>query len=619
MGVPKLFHSLIQQYHHNPVSNPTGYYIVQKEIGNDLPVHLYFDFNSAIYQVITPEIKTPETLIIHVVDYLQTLCSLIPNLELIYIALDGVPPFGKIKNQRERRFHSIAKHNRTRKITETYGSTIEKDKLKTMGEQDSLDTNMITPGTTFMYNLGLAIRKRIIELTKAGCIWHGKQVIFTDSSVPGEGEHKIIHHIREGARLAIDGTIEERIMYSKPHNTVIYALDNDLIMLALSLNRECGPGNCNGMGRDNGNIFLFREASEYGSLGSLYADGKAYLFMNITELENALITSWQDTYGCSKIDSVKGARRRYIDDYIFLGMLLGNDFMPKTHWFSIAEGGFERLLSAYWQVHNHTELFLVNRDTMQIHTEMLSDILYLVKEQEQEAVESLFIKRRKSRVPIKPDMTERERQQVIMDFYPLQFLQVEQAIEPLRVGWRERYYKVCFHLEATDENIAMITQSYLKTLTWNFHYYFDKCIGWDWAYPFSYAPCWTDIYNELTRYKNINVSNNSNGSKGLFYFGNSKLAITPIDSQTLLVMVLPWASRRFMPTDAVRRMTMPESPMQIYFPKKYGLNVAFHRYYHECTPIMYKMDLAKVIRFVNGCKLTEDELKRNLAGTEFTI
>ena len=58
MGVPKLFHTLIQQYQHNDITNPTGYNIVQKDIGNDLPVHLYFDFNSAIYQVIKPEIKT---------------------------------------------------------------------------------------------------------------------------------------------------------------------------------------------------------------------------------------------------------------------------------------------------------------------------------------------------------------------------------------------------------------------------------------------------------------------------------------------------------------------------------------------------------------------------------
>ena len=118
MGVPKLFHSLIQQYHHNNVSNPTGYYIIRPDIGTELPIHLYFDFNSAIYQVIKPEIKTEDVLITHVVAYLDSLCNAvgIDQCRLVYIAIDGVPPMGKIQQQRTRRFHSICRNNRIRKI-----------------------------------------------------------------------------------------------------------------------------------------------------------------------------------------------------------------------------------------------------------------------------------------------------------------------------------------------------------------------------------------------------------------------------------------------------------------------------------------------------------------------
>jgi hypothetical protein len=45
--------------------------------------------------------------------------------------------------------------------------------------------------------------------------------------------------------------------------------------------------------------------------------------------------------------------------------------------------------------------------------------------------------------------------------------------------------------------------------------------------------------------------------------------------------------------------------------------VAFHRYYHECTPIIYKMEIGKVKKFIKDCKLNEDELKRNLIGKLF--
>jgi len=607
MGVPKLFHSLIQQYHHNEATNPTGYNIIKPVIDNNLATHFYLDFNGGIYQCIKPGVLTEETLILHVVEYLELLCKCMPNLELIYITLDGVAPLFKCAQQRIRRFHSICRNNRTAKINERFGSDIDKG-----NNIRNIDTNMFTPGTNFMYNLSLAIKRRIAECCNKNMyginlngnnninnnIFEGKKIFFSDTSIPGEGEHKLIHHIKEGIHKAINGTDEERALYGKEHNTVIYGMDNDLVFLGLSL--------------DLPNVFLFRESGEYGNLGKIYSGNnivKNYLFMDIGELMEAIITNFKDCYGCSKIEGHE-MRRRYIDDYIFLGMLLGNDFMPKTHWFSIAEGGYERLLSAYWQIHNHTEKFLVDaRNAMAINTEMLCDLMYIVKEQEQEAVVGLFAKRKKAKIWIKEDMNERERQQMLVDFYPLQHLYVEQAIEPHRDGWRDRYYKICMHMENRKENIQMICQSFLKTLVWSFHYYFDECISWDWVYNFDYAPTWTDIYNELVLYKNINISS----SNKLFHFGESK----PLDSQTVLFMVLPWNSRQFMAKDIVKKLSDENCHMRIYFPKRYALNVAFHRYYHECTPIIYKMELSKVKKFIKECKLTEDELKRNLAGTLF--
>jgi 5'-3' exoribonuclease 2 len=594
MGVPKLFHSLIEQYHHNATTNPTGYNIITKAIDNDLPTHFYLDFNGGIYQCIKPEIKTEETLILYVIEYLELVCNCIPNLELIYIAFDGVAPLFKCAQQRIRRHHNICRTNRSRKINEAFGTETEKS-ASIASNANNIDTNMITPGTSFMYNLSLAIKRKILEGSVNGCgVFAGKKVIFSDASIPGEGEHKLIHHIRQTIHWAVDGTDEERALYGQEHNTVIYGMDGDLVYLSLSLHLD--------------NIYLFREANEYGNFSKIYSNGKKYLFMDIEELTNAIITNFKDIYGC-KINDIT-MKNKYIDDYIFLGMLLGNDFMPKTHWFSIAEGGYERLLSGYWQIHNHTEKFLVDTYAMIINTEMLCDIMYIVKEQEQEAIVNLFEKRKRARIRVSDNMNERERQQMLVDFYPLQHLYIEKEIEPGRAGWRDRYYKICLHMENRDENRKLVCLSYLKTLVWNFHYYFSECVSWDWVYNFDYSPTWADIYNELVLHKNINISNTSNT---LFHFNKS----APIDSQTLLFMVLPWASRQFMAKDIVSKLSNETCPMRIYFPKKYALNVAFHRYYHECTPVIYKMDMGKVKKFIKECKLTEDELKRNLNGKIF--
>lgn len=581
MGVPGLFASIVKNY------NKQNCKIIKQSIDNDLPNHLYLDFNGGIYQVIRDEIKTDEALIIHAVDYLETLCKIIPNLKLIYIAIDGVCPRAKMEQQRQRRFHSICRKNRANKINQQFGSEAEKSVVN-----NSIDTNIITPGTRFMHKLSDAIKLKIEKDSNCSGVFKNKKIIFSDASIPQEGEHKLLHHIKEAARLAIDGNNEELLFYGEEHNTVIYGLDGDLIYLSLTTHIP--------------NIFLFREANEYGNLAVVHS-GKSYLFMDMNIFQDAVIENF-NVY-CGNVDPMK--IDQYIDDYVFLGMILGNDFIPKQYWFSIHEGGNERLMSAYFQIHNHTEKFLTNRQSMQINTEMLCDIWFIIKEQEQEAISKLFEKRKKLRIRVKDDMNEKERQQLLTDMYPLQHLYVEQEIQPYKIGWQSRYYKICFNMENSPENMEMICQTYLKTLVWNFLYYFDECPSWDWYYPYAYSPTFSDIYNELVKHKNINITSNSK----IFQF--SKTA--PIEQQTLLFMVLPYASRKLMVSDAARQLENEKCPMNIYFPKKYGLNVAFHRYYYECSPIIYKMDLMKVKKFLKDCKFTEDEKKRNEVGKLFII
>jgi 5'-3' exonuclease len=592
MGVPGLFASIVKNY------NKQDRKIIKQKIDNTLPNHLYLDFNGGIYQVLRDEIKTEEAFIIHIVDYLETLCKIIPNLELIYIAIDGVCPRAKMEQQRQRRFHSVCRKNRSTKINEQFGSDIDKSSVN-----NNIDTNMITPGTRFMANLSEAIKERISgrgdegegggEVTgffkeKKGSV----HIIFSDASIPQEGEHKLLHHIKEATRLAIDGNEKEQALYGTDHNTIIYGLDGDLIYLSLTTHIP--------------NIYLFREAAEYGNFSIIHS-GKPYLFMDMTILQDAIIDHFSIYCGNVDINKID----QYIDDYVFLGMILGNDFMPKQYWFSIQEGGNERLLSAYFQIHNHTEKFLINRQSMQINTEMLCDLWFIIKEQEKEAIGKLFEKRKKLRIRVKDDMSERERQQLLTDMYPLQHLYVEQEIQPYKVGWEERYYKICFNMTNSSENMEMVCQTYLKTLVWNFLYYFDECPSWDWYYPYAYSPTFSDIYNELIKHKNINITT----SGKIFQFGKT----SPVEQQTLLFMVLPFASRKLIVGDAARQLEMEKCPMTIYFPKKYSLNVAFHRYYYECSPIIYKMDLMKVKKFLKECQFTEDEKKRNMVGQLFVV
>ena len=170
-------------------------------------------------------------------------------------------------------------------------------------------------------------------------VFSNKAIIFSDSSIPGEGEIKIMQHLKLSKHLAIDGTPKDIELYGNDHNTIIYGLDGDLIFHSILAHLP--------------NTYLFREANEYGNLASTF-EGKKFLFMDIDELSNVLFKSFKKY--SPTIDTIHILLKdRFIDDYVFLCMLLGNDFMPKNHWYSIYENGVEKILSSYFQIYNHRE------------------------------------------------------------------------------------------------------------------------------------------------------------------------------------------------------------------------------------------------------------------------
>ena len=124
------------------------------------------------------------------------------NVNLLYIAIDGIPPKGKMKQQRMRRY-------------------------KSEFENKKWNTNAISPGTYFMEKLNYTIREWIKQKN------YSLKIIFSDSNERGEGEHKILQYIK----------------HNDIDRSVIYGLDADLIMLSLVSKKE--------------NIYLLRERTEY--------------------------------------------------------------------------------------------------------------------------------------------------------------------------------------------------------------------------------------------------------------------------------------------------------------------------------------------------------------------
>ncbi len=87
------------------------------------------------------------------------------------------------------------------------------------------DSNCITPGTAFMEEVDKHIRYFIQKKIKEDPLWRDLEVIYSGHDVPGEGEHKIMQHIRDS---------RARPDYQPNQRHCMYGQDADLIMLALA-------------------------------------------------------------------------------------------------------------------------------------------------------------------------------------------------------------------------------------------------------------------------------------------------------------------------------------------------------------------------------------------------
>lgn len=165
---------------------------------------LYFDFNCMIYHVARrPNSKLPpypgydekdsweQLLLDDIVKYIVKVWQSVGQPSEVFLAIDGVVPMAKIKQQRLRRFKSVWL-------------------AKQETSKESWDTNCITPGTSFMKRLNM----RLKDLCKLRTNWS-----VSGADEPGEGEHKIM------TRLRSRGESSDPVL--------IYGLDADLILLTM--------------------------------------------------------------------------------------------------------------------------------------------------------------------------------------------------------------------------------------------------------------------------------------------------------------------------------------------------------------------------------------------------
>ena len=386
MGVPSFFRWLVKKYpkivtdaieqRSDDTIDRTDLYdigtidMTQSNINGFETDNLYLDMNGIIHPCTHPEDGSSphdESIMIYTIfQYIDRIFNIVRPRQLLYMAIDGVAPRAKMNQQRQRRF---------RAAREIYDKQQIENKLRAewLSQGKSLpeksippwDTSAITPGTPFMYKLADALKYYIQLRITTNPAWQSIKIIFSDSNVPGEGEHKLMKYIRL-QRAQSD--------YNPNTSHCFYGMDADLIMLGLASHepyfriiRECITestvtmkcGICNRTTHwtsdctgeeplaDNDQHDIGAPDKSDTSISSTIF-GKPFQFLHLNILREYLsydlyvdpLTLPWCTNGIFSIE-------RAIDDFVFLCFFVGNDFLPHLPTLEIREGAIDALVYLY--------------------------------------------------------------------------------------------------------------------------------------------------------------------------------------------------------------------------------------------------------------------------------
>ena len=412
---------------------------------------LFMDFNCLIYHClyrkdtpVYPGEQGKEEWEAQFLDCIQTYClKVIKEVKPktgVFIAIDGVVPMAKMKQQRLRRFKSVWLSQHTESA-----------------DVPTWDKNSITPGTAFMTKLRVKLQDMIKKYGK-------KTWKLSSSDEPGEGEHKIINQWREGGYAG---------------NFAVYGLDGDLIVLSI-LGRES-------LSLSN-QIWLFREEMNAGTISYDSMGEEEFEWFSIHLLRDWLCSDYKEA----------SLQRSFILSYCFAMSVLGNDFLPSSLGLKIRENGHSELIEIVKQLVSHQNP-LVSSEDLRLSLDGILSLFRMLYENEEYHITKYIGKKiaMASHHPLKeePEIGHHDwpmfhmEENLLMDSH-------KQLIPNWQSAYLTRFFPGCQdHLP----DIEHICQEYLYGIQWIWAYYTGNAreVCFNWYYSFTLPPLWQWICTYL--------------------------------------------------------------------------------------------------------------------------
>lgn len=619
-GVPKFFRFISERY---PLISTKLSPSVVPRIDN-----LYLDMNGIVHNCARSSAgnggidskryastatlpKTNQEIFLDVFKYIDNVVTLIPPEKLLFLAIDGVAPRAKMNQQRARRFCSALDRK-----TEHDRLSAE-DPMYAAAAQEPFDSNCITPGTLFMQELTSVLQYYVAKKISEDRQWAGIEVVLSGAESPGEGEHKIMEYIR---------TMRESGRMQPNTRHCVYGLDADLIMLGLVTHEP--------------HFFLLREKIDFNSWRKKSGPRVA------TSLDTAVFGEFEllsigvfREYLASELGADNNSKlpffdvERVTDDFVFIVILIGNDFLPNLPTMAIADGTLNVMLHLYKRALPRMGGYLTQSgkivpERFEYFMAKLGMLDKLIMRGKLEAEEQANRGRKKGTrntavqnmdlddvFGFKHTFANGESRLAAVRSMKLAELKLEAENINRRVADRElvemktNYYSQKFgkdFVSGDRAGLQHLTQRYIEGIWWVLRYYSEGCRHWRWFYPFHYAPFPSDI--------------SGIGAKLAKYELTTFTVDRPFRPLEQLLSVLPPVSSWCLPKPYRALMTSAASPIRDLYPSEFETDLNGKRNDWEAVvllPFVSEERLLKAIATVPLESLARDEIVRNNHGPSF--
>ena len=505
--------------------------------------------------------------IVPTIDLDRIITQIVKPKVSVYMAIDGVAPRAKLNQQRSRRFRSAK---------DMLEAAQEKAKQNRNNSDDNatsdkavFDSNCITPGTEFLLKVSEMIQYFIRKKLKEDVAWRNLLVIFSGPDIPGEGEHKIMSHIR---------AMRNNPDYQPNTRHCIYGQDADLIMLGLVTHEPHFT-----ILREVVNFNSFQQNKNALKEVKKFTKESDFQLLHLSLLREYLQIEFVNDYKEKNYDL-----ERVIDDFVFMTFLVGNDFLPHMPTLDIGDGAFDLLFGVYKDHRRHWESdqYLTDRGDI-MDPARLESFLAAIGAVETEILEkreddeAVYIQKRrkwdkrdgKEAGPSDEDLQDLEDEKQNGYMAMLQQMLSKHDEKDFVDGWapvkdddkkdfKGRYYFEKLELTPVDkEKHWALRRSYMEGLRWCLAYYYKGCISWGWFYPYHYGPMLSDLINIPKMFEEIK-----------FELG---APLTPFQQ---LMGCLPPASSILVPKLYRWLMTSPDSPIIQFYPQTFDVDMNGKKY-----------------------------------------